>query len=127
MATTTVGVISVPEMRAAAKIAMNYLAHVAGQGIVRSLQFDDVRLFVRHARGWPRVSVTENNLQVLRKEDGQPVRGHYVAVQTQPNGIIRAQVSVLLKLKYIVTLSTVPFAVGIPRVSSCLLYTSRCV
>jgi hypothetical protein len=55
---------------------------------------------------------------VLRKEDGQPVRGHYVAVQTQPNGIIRAQVSVLLKLKYIVTLSTVPFAVGIPRVSS---------
>jgi hypothetical protein len=62
--------------------------------------------------------VTENNLEVRRKEDDQPARGHYVAVQTQPNGVIRAQVSVLLKLKYMLSLSTVPFAVAVPRVSS---------
>jgi hypothetical protein len=118
LATTTVGVISHPEMRAAAKIAMNYLACVAGPAVARSPQFDDVRRFVRHARGWPPVSVTENDVEVLNKEDGRPVRGHYVAVQTQPNGIILAQVSVLLKLKYMMTLSTSPFAIGIPAVSS---------
>ena len=117
VATTTVGVISHPEMRAAAKIAMNYLAYVTSPGLVRAVQFEDVRRFVRHGRGLPRVSVTENNLQVLGK-DGQPVRGHYVAVQTQPNGVVLAQVSVFLKLKYILALSTVPFAVSVPRVSS---------
>jgi hypothetical protein len=69
-------------------------------------------------RGWPRVSVSENNLEVLRKENGQPVRSHYVAVQTQPSGVILAQVSVLLKLKYIMALSTTPFTVSVPRVAS---------
>ncbi len=118
VATTTIGLIGRPEMRVAAKIAMNYLAHVAGPCIVRAPQFDDLRRFVRHDLGPSRVHVSENNLQPVRIGDGQPVRGHFVAVHTQPNGVILAQVSVLQRLKYIMPLNTIPFALGIPYVAS---------
>jgi hypothetical protein len=117
VATNTIGVIGVPEMRSAAKIAMNYLAHIAGPAVARAVQFDDVRRFVRHERGFPNVNVSENNVQVVRRDHGQAIRGHYVAVQTQPNGVILAQVSVLQKLKYIIPLSTSPFAVALPALS----------
>ena len=116
MATTTVGIIGVPEMRAAAKIAVNYLAYIEGPGVARAHQFEDVRRFVRHARGFPNVNVSENNVQVVRR-DGGAVRGHYVAIQTQPSGVVLAQVSVLQKLRYIIPLSTSPFLVGVPRIS----------
>jgi hypothetical protein len=73
--------------------------------------------FVRYARGFPNVDVSENNIQVIRR-DGTPIRGHYVAVQTHSDGVIRAQVSVLQKIKYILPLSTMCFLVDLPRISS---------
>jgi hypothetical protein len=117
IATTTIGVIGIPEMRAAAKIAMNYLAYVTSPAVARAHQFDDVRRFVRHNLGFPNVNVSQNNVQVVRRDDQAPVRGHYVAIQTQRNGIVMAQVSVLQKVKYILPLSTTPFLVAQPRLS----------
>lgn len=102
----TIGTIDQTECRAAAKIALNYLAAVANPAIVRMAQFDAVRRYVRDdARGEERiVDVGPNRFFVDRSGTAKPANGHYVAVETIGDGII-AQVSLLQRFRYVVVLS----------------------
>jgi len=115
--TVAVGCVGRPEMRAAAKIAMNYLASVAGSGLLRSPQFDDVRFFVRHDRGPSWVNACKNPWAIMGG-GGLPARGHYIAVETTPSGRIIAQVSLMLRLRYVVHLTSTGFLINTPRIRS---------
>lgn len=72
--------------------------------LLRADAFDEVRNFVRHDMGDGRVHTSENPLGVA--ERGKPVRGHYLAVQTMPSGLIVAQVSLHMRIRYVVHLMT---------------------
>lgn len=113
--TKTVGVIARPEKRAATKIAMNYLARATSPAILRSASFDDVRNFVRHDLGESRVHVSMNPWG-FRRNGTQTAKGHYLALQTMPSGRIVAQVSLMLRLRYVVHLMSTHFVVATPTV-----------
>jgi hypothetical protein len=83
---------------------------------VRTTAFDDVRHFARHDLGDSRVDVSENPLGFLR--NGKPSRGHYLAVQTMPSGIVVAQVSLFLRIRYVVHLMSSSLLTGTPLISS---------
>jgi hypothetical protein len=115
--TMMVGIIGRPEKRAATKIAMNYLADVAGPALLRTAAFDEVRQFARHDAGESRVHVSENPWGISRKGT-EPARGHYLAVRTEPSGRIVAQVSLMLRIRYVVHLMSVNLVTGTPTVAS---------
>lgn len=114
--TLMVGIIGDPERRAATKIAMGYVAAVTNPALVRTPPFDEVRKFARHGLGSSRVHVSENPWRVTRA-DGPPARGHYLVAATQPSGLIVAQVSLFLRIRYVVHLMTTPLATSTPMVS----------
>lgn len=114
--TMMVGIIGEPEKRAATKIAMGYVAAMTSPALVRTTPFDDVRKFARHGLGSSRVHVSENPWAIARA-DGAPARGHYLAAATQPSGLIVAQVSLFLRIRYVVHLMTGPLATSTPIVS----------
>jgi HNH endonuclease len=116
--TEMVGIIGRPEMRVATKIAMNYLASVAGPAILRTASFDEVRNFARHDFGSSRVHVSENPW-TFGFSSSQPIRGHYLAAQTMSSGRIVAQVSVHLRIRYVVHLMNTDLLTGNWAVSSC--------
>jgi hypothetical protein len=116
--TLTSGILGRVHKRAAAKIAMNYLAHQCGAQLARSVQLNDVRTFVRRDYGEvPPVHVSGNTFQVLR-QGTEPARGHYVAVEMRPSGKILAQLSIYQQMRYLVQLSASPFTIGRPMVRS---------
>jgi hypothetical protein len=115
--TLMVGVIGDPEKRAATKIAMGYVAAVAGPALVRTASFDEVRHFARHGRGSSRVHVSENPWAIAHS-DGKPARGHYLAAATQPSGLVVAQVSLFLRIRYVVHLMTTRLVTGTPMIAS---------
>lgn len=114
--TFTVGIIGDPEKRAATKIAMGYATAVTSPALVRTPSFDEVRKFARHGLGSSRVHVSENPWGITRA-DGTPARGHYLAAATQRSGLIVAQVSLFLRIRYVVHLMTGPLATSTPRVT----------
>jgi hypothetical protein len=109
--TERVGIIGRPEKRAATKIAINYVASVAGPALVRTAAFDDVRNFARHDVSESRVHVSENPW-MIHKSGGAAARGHYLAAQTQPSGRIVVQVSLFLRIRYVVHLMAINLATG---------------
>jgi hypothetical protein len=115
--TTMVGVIGRPETRAATKIALNYLAAVAGPALVRTAAFDEVRQFARWDAGASRVHVSENPL-VIWRNGRERARGHYLAVKTMPGGLIVGQVSLMLRIRYVVHLMSGTLVTGTANVSS---------
>jgi hypothetical protein len=115
--THTVGVIGRPERRAASKITFNYLAKVAGP-IVRTAAFDGIRNFIRNDIGDFPLHISENPWTFLGAGKS-PRRGHYLAAQTMPDSLIVAQVSLFLRIRYLVPLMTTPLATGTPMVASC--------
>jgi hypothetical protein len=119
--TETLVIIGRPEQRAAAKIALNYLAAVGGSALVRAPQFHAVRNFIRYDQGKPPLWPTENVLGFL--VDGNRVtKGHYLAVQTTRGGFVVADVCLMLRLRYTVFLSDTPFAVSTPQLYSSHLF-----
>jgi hypothetical protein len=115
--TETVGVIGRPERRAASKITFNYVAKVAGP-IVRTAAFDGIRNFIRYDIGDFPLHISENPWTFLGPGK-TPRRGHYLAAQTMPNGLIVAQVSLFLHIRYLVPLMTTPLTTGNWKVVSC--------
>jgi hypothetical protein len=115
--TETVGQVGRTQMRAAAKVAFNYLAAVAGAALVRCPQFNDVRDFIRFDRGLNYVMASRNPWGVFGAS-GRVPRGHYLAVETRPSGQIVAQVSLMLRVRYVIPLTLIRFTTGVPRVSS---------
>ena len=114
--TVMVGLIGDPEKRAATRIAMSYLAAVAGSALLRTASFDEVRRFARYGLGSSRVHVSENPLAIARP-DGSPARGHYLVAVTQPSGMVVAQVSLFLRIRYVVHLMSVPLATATPKIA----------
>jgi hypothetical protein len=119
--TEAVGIVGRPETRAATKIAMNYLASVAGPGLLRMAQFDEVRDYARNDRGDSRVHTSENPWR-FEREGALLEKAHYLAVQTMPNGRIIAQVCLMMRLRYVVHLTSFGFLIGTPNVSSAHLF-----
>ena len=115
--TLMVGIIADHEKRAVTKIALGYLAAVAGCALVRAASFDEVRNFARYGHGSSRVHVSENPWSIAHP-DGKPARGHYLAAATQPSGMVVAQVSLFLRIRYVVHLMTTRLMTGTPMVSS---------
>jgi hypothetical protein len=115
--TMMVGVIGQPEKRAATKIALNYLAAVAGSALVRTASFDEVRQFARNDVGESRVHVSENPWAISRNGT-ERARGHYLSVRTEQSGRIVAQVSLMLRIRYVVHLMSANLITGTPTVSS---------
>jgi hypothetical protein len=114
--TLMVGIIGEPEKRAATRIAMGYLAAVAGAALVRTASFDEVRKFARHGLGSSRVHVSENPLAITRP-DGSSARGHYLVAATQPSGLVVAQVSLFQRIRYVVHLMSASLATATPMIS----------
>ncbi len=112
---TTIVTIGRLEQRAVAKIALNYLAAVAGSGFARAPQFREVRNFVRHDIGTPPVWPTENLVR-FKFGDRPVTKGHYLAVQTTPEGNVLADVCIMLRLRYTVLLTDAPFTLSIPHI-----------
>jgi hypothetical protein len=110
------GVIGRPERRAATKLALEYLAAVAGPALVRDASFDAVREFARFDTGESRVHISENPIGFVR--NGKTARGHYLAVHTDARGFLIAQVSLMLRIRYVVHLMTVRFLTATPCVAS---------
>ena len=109
--TEMVGTIGVPEKRMATKIAINYLAAIAGPGLVLTSPFADVRHFARYDQGESHVHVSENPWR-CQPPGEKPMRGHYLVAQTMPNGLIVAQVSLFLRIRYVMHLMTTTLATG---------------
>jgi HNH endonuclease len=115
--TETVGQIGRTQRRAAAKIAFEYLAAVAGPGLVRCEPFHDVRNYIRHDTGKEYVYVSRNPWGVFTA-DGQHVpHGHYVSIHTQSSGQLIAQVSLMLRVRYVVQLTSFRFLLAVPKVN----------
>ncbi len=87
--------VSHPEFRAVTKVALNYLAHVAGAGIARMPNFNEARRYVRaDVRPEQRLVNIGSPIHVARRSTGQPVLGHFVTVE-RSGGRVIAQVSLL--------------------------------
>lgn len=73
-------------------------------------QFNDIRRYIRDdvQPEQPVVAVDEQPWEITNKSDGQPSKGHYIAVHRAGSRIL-AQVSLLLRLRYSVVLSSAPF------------------
>jgi hypothetical protein len=124
LAMETLVIIGRLEQRAVAKIALNYLAVVGGSALARAPQFDGVRNFVRYDVGTSPVQPTENVLGFAM--NGKPVeKGHYLAVQTTRERRVVADVCLMLRLRYFVLLSDVPFTVATPRLYHAHLFDVR--
>ena len=114
----TIGVIADPEFRAVTKIAMNYLAAVAGANIARMPQFNDARRYARYAVTPAARTVTDvdlNRWSVTNDKTGAPAVGHYLSLETVRQLVV-AQVSLMLAFRYIVVLARgdflIPFTLG---------------
>jgi hypothetical protein len=87
-----------PHFRALTKIALNYLAAVAGAGVALLPAFDGARRFTRFDEG-PRI------VDVPKRYQKSPRRCHYVCVRTVGDRVV-AHVSLLMRVMYyIVTLA----------------------
>jgi len=106
--------ISHPEFRAVTKIAMNYLACMAGPAVALMPNFNEARRYVREDVR-PRPSIVEiiAPLHVGRTSTSRSVLAHFLTVERHLDRVV-AQVSLLGRFRYLVTLSWVPFAVDVP-------------
>ncbi len=105
--------ISHPEFRAITKIAMNYLASVAGPHIALMPQFNDARRYVREdVRPSPPIVEIISPLHVGRRSTGRPTLAHFLTAESHAGRIV-AQVSLLGRFRYLVTLSSVPFLLDV--------------
>jgi HNH endonuclease len=101
-----------PHFRALTKIALNYLAAVAGAEVALLPAFDGARRFARFDEG-PRI------VEVPRQCQRNPSRCHYVCVQTVRDRVV-AHVSLLMRVMYYsVTLAASGFD---SRISSAHLF-----
>jgi hypothetical protein len=91
--------ISHPEFRAATKIALNYLAAVVGSAVAHRPEFDAARSYARHGEQRSRVNVHcfENRWFAGRT-------GHYLSL-ARAEDLIVVQLSLLLRIQYVVTLA----------------------
>ena len=102
--------ISHPEFRAVTKIAMNYLAYVAGAGIVLMPQFNEARRYVTDG-----VRPSEQIVSIIpvvhftRQSTDQKMTAHFVSIERR-GMLIVAQVSLLCLIRYAIVLSRAPFA-----------------
>ncbi|MBK9260239.1 MAG: hypothetical protein IPM54_10430 [Polyangiaceae bacterium] len=119
MLSKTLAQIGELDFRAISKIAFNYFAATQTAGIARMPEFNDIRRFIRYG-----IPVAERLVEVRtdpgtieRASDGTAARGHYLTVQTSGHRII-AQVSLLLRLRYVVTLSRTAFVIPYSPVSA---------
>jgi hypothetical protein len=119
MSSKTIARIGELDFRAISKIAFNYFAATQNAGIARMPQFNDIRRFIRY--GIPvadrLVEVRTDAGTIERSSDGTAAQGHYLTVQTSGRRII-AQVSLLLRLRYVVTLSKADFVIPYSPVSA---------
>jgi len=78
-------------------------------------QFNEARRFVTDGiePTYPLVQGTKNPWSVDRNLDGTAARGHYLAIQTFRDQLVVAQVSLLLRLRYVVTLARGGFSLPI--------------
>jgi hypothetical protein len=113
--TETIWIVGAPEFRAITKIAISYLACTVGPGIACMPQFNEARRFVTEGvePAYSLVQATENPWAVDRNIDGAPAHGHYLAIQTIGEQLVVGQVSLLLRLRYIVTLARGGFSLPI--------------
>jgi hypothetical protein len=108
-----VAIISRPELRAVTKIALNYLAAVTSPAIARMSQFNEARRYARFDvdPSRPAVEVAANPW-IVDGPNGEPAMGHYISLSSR-GGRVTAQVSLLLRMRYLVTLddggSMIPF------------------
>ena len=112
--TQIVARISEPELRGFAKIAFNYLAHVAGADFALRAEFNEIRRFVRHGVqvGSSLVEVSMNPWVVTDDRTGAPLVGHYVIVRTR-DSTVEADVCLLMRLRHRVTLASGGFLIPI--------------
>jgi hypothetical protein len=101
-----------PHFRALTKIALNYLAAVAGAEVALLPAFDGARRFARFDEG-PRI------VDVPTRYQRSPSRCHYVCVQTIGDRVV-AHVSLLLRVMYY-TVTLAPSGVDLP-ISSAHLF-----
>ena len=81
-----------PEFRALTKMALNYLAAVAGPDTALQPQFDLSRRFARHDEG-------KNPVIPPRRSAPEPTRCHYISIQARKGAVI-AHVSLLMRNRY---------------------------
>lgn len=112
----TIGTIDRTHERAISKIAFNYFASVA-RSIARAEAFHAIRNFIRRDLGECPLHVTKNPWAFFGYGN-TPARGHYLSVETMPDGQIVAQVSLFLHIRYMMRLLSVPLATGSFVVSS---------
>ena len=103
--------ISHDEFRAIAKIALNYVAAVAGPAIARMPQFNEVRRYVREDVR-PAYHVVGIGEPKPITREGKAVNGHLLAF-TRRGQELDGLVSLFGRLRYLVRLSLVPFAVEV--------------
>jgi hypothetical protein len=100
---------------------MNYLAAVASRSIATMPQFNDVRRYVRNDvhPSYPMVEILRP-MHVGRQSTGKPVLSHFLTVERRGPDIL-AQVSLFGRLRYLIRLSRVPFAIE-TRIRSCHVF-----
>ena len=81
-----------PEFRALTKIALNYLAAVAGSDVAREPWFHQARRFARYDEG-------KNPVKPPLARLFEPSPHHYVSVQSVAGGVV-AHVSLLMRCRY---------------------------
>jgi hypothetical protein len=81
-----------PEFRALTKMALNYLAAVAGADVALFPAFDPVRRFARYDEG-------ERPVAPPPRARREPQRCHYLSVQTTKRGVV-AHLSLLMRVAY---------------------------
>ena len=114
---TTTGVVDDVHFRGIVKIAMNYVAAVAGPETALLAHFDETRRYVRF--GVPPfepivVGVDENRWSVTDDNTGDPTTGHYICVESHEKQVV-AQVSLILAIRYVAVLAR---GVTLPAISS---------
>jgi hypothetical protein len=88
-----------------------------GVELLRAIDADPVQYGPGDYYGTSRVHVSENPWSIAHP-DGQPARGHYLAVATQPSGLVVAQVSLFLRIRYVVHLMTTCLVTATPMIAS---------
>jgi hypothetical protein len=110
--------ISHPEFRVITKIAMNYLASVAGPHIASMPNFNEARRYVRDdVRPSPSIVDIIAPMHVGRLSTGRSTLAHFLTLESHPPRVL-AQVSLFGRFRDLVTLSSVPFVLDVAMKSA---------
>lgn len=91
-----------PELRAAAKVALNYLAAVVGSDAALRSDFDKARNFARYGRARARVNVRPfHNRRFLGRT------GHFISLRRSAEMVV-VELSILMRTQYFVVLAIDP-------------------